>query len=61
MVLNSEWDVTSKKKSCGGRGLDYSRDDIVRAVCEIPLQQSSTIWLLQGALAIWGGTIHGLI
>jgi hypothetical protein len=60
MALNSEWDVTSKKKACGW-GLKYSHDDIGQAVCEIPLRQRSTVWLLQGALTILQGTIHCLI
>ncbi len=59
-ALNGEWDVTfGNKGSCCG--LAYNHDKIAQAVCEIPLRQRSTVWLLQGALTILQGTIHCLI
>jgi hypothetical protein len=61
MALNGEWDVTLGKKGSGHGGLKYNHDDVAEAVRAIPLRHRSTIWLLEGALAISKGTIHCLI
>jgi hypothetical protein len=60
MRHNVPQDVTSGKKG-SGFGLKYNHDDIAQAVPEIPLRHRSTVWLLEGALAISRGTIHRLI